>query len=606
MFLHSSIIEQDYNFVKLSYVDKDDNDIFEKYKYLANSKFKDNYEDRLFLLIYAKTGIILAKQGDYLHEFLPNNFRQLNHFLFYLNSMEDIVSSENCSGVFKDILTFYDTSSKDNLPRLSSPLNRSSAVLEHSIETTSLWLKNLNIFKNYLLDTWCPARLSSQQLRIIENIEQSPSNIKNFNTVQMIKQIINDDRNKIGNEISDIREQPISNSQYTPMSDVIWALYRLQHTINPVNHFAFIYAVKMYYTIHLHMTALQGILKWLARRGNIIDDSPFSRLFDVLGGRIFPMHYYMKKRLPFYVFNIFNIDRASFLVPFMYKCEMAKRSVGISAAMYGNLNKKQNYFVDFRTPPLIKNMDGIISTSEYQFFDFLAPMMSLYRRSSVIDILNNVGDENIESPNGSKENAGVKALYSTLNLTCNLDLQDVIYKFFFKDPYPPEYSFEGNLLLFMGICNEFDASINDKMIINIKSQLEYVFSTIDNRVIRNFIIGNKDIENLYPLSTIGLYVGDMPFWKDTHDTDDIIAIFAVPSKSKKNDSFNKSKHKDLSLKPPEKQEHKPSNVNREDSDHKNTEKNEGKNKEKAVSESMNKIGQAEKEKAEKEKNDNKE
>ena len=272
----SKAIEQDYNFIKLSYLDKDGNDIFERYKYLAKPGFTENYENRLFLLIYAKTGIILTKQGNYLHEFLPNSFRQLNHFLFYLNSMEDIVTPENKVDNKFDLFQYIMTR--------KSKEDRTKAVF--------LWLKNLNSFQDYFMHTWCPEKLTSEQLRYIEEINKSPSGTKNFNTVEMLRRIINKE-NGI-NPIPDIREQPIKNSGYTPMSDVIWALYLLKHSVQSIYYLSFIYAIRIYYSIYIHITALQGILVWLENNVALFDD-----LFYMLGGRIFPMHYYVKKRLPF-------------------------------------------------------------------------------------------------------------------------------------------------------------------------------------------------------------------------------------------------------------------------------------------------------------------
>jgi len=197
----SGIIESDYNKVTLSYLDKDENDILSGYDYLIKEKnLKDNYENRLFMLIYAKTGIMLCKQGDYIHEFLPNNFRQLNHFLFYMNSMKDIFSKNDKKptfGLFEKILDVK-TNDKNN-----------------DKELITIWRKNLTMFQNYFLNSWCPERLDDEHLRIIEDIHKSPSNIKNFNTVAMIGELIKkNDPNKQQNQpdINDIREQPIKGS----------------------------------------------------------------------------------------------------------------------------------------------------------------------------------------------------------------------------------------------------------------------------------------------------------------------------------------------------------------------------------------------------------
>ncbi len=579
----SKVIEQGYKKdVRLYYYDKDNNDVFEKYKYLAKRKFEDNYEERLFLLIYVKTGIILARQGHHLHEFLPNNFRQLNHFLFCLNSMDDIVTEENinngCLSPFQNILANRRKYRPDMLHSGSSSI-------------VYLWIKNLNIFKNYLLNSWCPARLTSQQLRIIENIEQIPSNIKNFNTVQMIKKIINDDEDKIGENISDIREQTITDSRYTPLSDVIWALYRLQHTINPVNYFAFIYAVKMYYTIHLHMTALFGILDLLepSRRIEYSEQSdeftPLNKLFDVLGGRIFPMHYYMKKRLPFYISGIkkknlkgFYSGTVDILRRFTYKCEISKIKTGISAASlydvynFLNFDNLQNYCVNFRECPINEKTNEV---SSYMFFDFVAPITALFRTENINGMWTSLHFPYIDS----------EAFYSVFNLICNIDLQEIIYRNYFKEPYTTRNRPTGNLLeIANGIYAIFDTIIENNIIVGVKSHL------------KNLIV-DFDLESIeQQFNIIGNQIGDIRLWKNIDDfTDDLDGIVVLPDLDSDYTSkgvFNKSDNQTNN-----------SDTQKQESNSETPQKTEGENKERFVNrfmgEIMDKIMGKEKEKTEK-------
>ena len=427
----SGIIESNYNKVNLSYLDKDGNDILSGYDYLIKEKnLKDNYENRLFMLIYAKTGIMLCKQGDYIHEFLPNNFRQLNHFLFYMNSMKDIFSKDDKKptfGLFEKILN----------------------VKANGKKLVTIWRKNLTLFQNYFLNSWCPERLDDEHLRIIEDIHKSPSNIKNFNTVAIIGELIKkNDPNKQQNQpdINDIREQPIKSSGYTPFSDVIWSLNVLKHSVNPVHYFTFIYAVKMYYTIYTHIIASQGI--WDCLGENPRDYSPFKTLFGILGGRIFPMHYYAAKKLPLYVLEwktpqIFEKGEYEGLFFFMSKATRPSQTntyyrSEIPLMIFGENSQNQEtpYYkhnsgfhykcnVDFREGVLEKTEDpGKIKLStKYVFFDFFQPIMNLLKH-------------NYENIYYNKQYLGV--LYSVLALVCNLDLQDIIYKKYFKIPYTDE------------------------------------------------------------------------------------------------------------------------------------------------------------------------
>ncbi|MBQ1659823.1 MAG: hypothetical protein II059_08290 [Clostridia bacterium] len=407
----------------------------------------------------------------------------------------------------------------------------------------TIWRKNLTMFQNYFLNSWCPERLDDEHLRIIEDIHKSPSNIKNFNTVAMIGELIKkNDPNKQQNQpdINDIREQPIKGSGYTPFSDVIWSLNVLKHSVNPVHYFTFIYAVKMYYTIYTHIIASQGI--WDCLGENPRDYSPFKTLFDILGGRIFPMHYYAAKKLPLYVLEwktpqIFEKGEYEGLFFFMskaarhsmtntyYRSEiplMVYRS-GIPLMVFEKKSQNQgpphyNYNsgfpytcnVDFREGVLkeTENTGKIILSTKYAFFDFFQPIMNLLKHDYSYVYNNEKFRE---------------ALYSVLALVCNLDLQDIIYKKYFKIPYTDEnlpkkdenQSPGQNLRdmfiepIYKKICEteikegiifdiEFDLyKMFDKELIYNLANFTYIQKIIDNGINTDIINSDKDFYAVY-------------------------------------------------------------------------------------------------------------
>ena len=492
----SKNIEKSESEVSLLYInDKGDKeDILSRYHYLAKNKNIDiakSYENTLFLLIYAKTGIILTKQGNFLHEFLPDNFRQLNHFLFYMNGMEDIFSKdmlkENEYGLFEYIFKNIKEENK-----------------ETAKEKANLALKNLTIFQNYFLNSWCPEKLSSEQYRIIRNIHKSSPNVKNYITVEFIKTMINNDPSKICENIDDIREQA-SNSRNTPLSDVMWALYRLKHSVNPVNLFTFIYGVKMYYTIHIHITLLQKIIDSI-QEWKEDDDSYHSIIADdvlnIFGGRIFPMHYYMRAKLPFYIFYIPDfLDTKDELwhmtKKFTYACEETNKN-GIVAVSPEN-NSSRSYSIDFNS--------GYIARSGYRFFDYMNPILSVFY-------------------NGIWPKKTSEAFYSILNMLCNLDLQECIYREFFKSTYVRNmsilfiYSLERNTFnTAKNIYGRFDGIINSSSIIKIQSNLKNLIPDT---------YGNNNYEPDFGpekklLEIIGKGIGEDKYFKSDSD---IIALYS--------------------------------------------------------------------------------
>ncbi len=494
----SKTIEQAYNSIKLSYFDNNGNDILEKYKYLAKSDWADNYENCLFLLIYAKTGIILTKRGNYLHEFLPSSFRQLNHFLFYLNSMKDVVTqddkTENGSfDLFQNILQVGEKPDR---------------------EKVLLWLKNLNIFQDYFLHVWCPERLLSDQLRTIENIHNSPSNIKNFNTVQMIKEIINSNIKDEKSHVADLREQRIADRGYAPLSDVVWALYRLKRSVNPVNYFSFIYAVRMYYSIHTHIVALQGILLMIEKK-----EPPFKDLFNMLGGRIFPMHWYMKKRLPLFVLGADKMNAGELLqiFPFIYLCNEESQATGItSMALDNNVPKKTaRWIVDFRQTPL--------NNSEYLLFDLLKPVMLLLIRENFNGTKSSSREDKLTAELVREE----KTTWETdsLDLVCNLDLQESVYKEFFKKPYTGEYHFLDDMV--HAVYGELDETIENstaikiscrfvKLLKGITPRIFYILYNYRKKIGRKLNGVNDDFSRNFDDITIPLLMRNIPELPDSN------------------------------------------------------------------------------------------
>ena len=419
----TGVFEQSYNRLLLSYTEQESggdrpasSDRADKaaYGYLLKSSlynpFPDNYETRLFCLIYAKTGIILTQQGNFLHDFLPNNFRHLNHFLFYMNSLPTLVpeeknaKEENPYGLFG---------------RIISDIREGDAGRISAKEKTERWMNNLLMFLNYFLRIWCAERLTDEQLGVIEKIDVSPLPMKNMTAVQQIRNILNKCRD-VGAPIEDLREQKRENTQYTPFSDVVWALNRLSFSVSQRNQLTFISAVKMYYTILLHITALKSILSYLEKS----DRWPFRAFYDLLGGRIFPMHYYLNHRLPFYLLSI-EADKLfktnspyAPLLRFLRPCFTDASGVirvvysdGLNGYIYGG-----SYTVDFR-------LSGWrdYALAENQLFDFMAPLVTLFEWDEFETYLTKM--------------TRADAFSGLLHLVCNLDLQEVIYKGFFCERY---------------------------------------------------------------------------------------------------------------------------------------------------------------------------
>ena len=494
------IFEKTMNRITLSYNEnknfrEKDKDMFESYQYLAAGKLEDSYENRLFRLIYAKTGIVLTKQGDFLHQFLPNNFRQLNHFIFYLNGMEDIVSEEtfrnNQCGLFESVL-------KD--------VHKEKREKKAAIAKSRLWLENLERFYDYFQHTWCQEQLPKNHSELIEIIDQASDDIKNFTALHHIRNTFNNEifqnTNTFNNEIFQ-NTFPFATlsppeKKYVPLSDVIWLLHYIEDAVMTKPVQLFVCAVKMYYTICLHIHALQSIINILESS----DDNPqicFNSLYRLLGGRIFPMQYYNQKKLPFYLLDIdcdnlfIKYDKVKTVHKgiskrirrFIYPC--IPDGNGIIAAIPERSYYKKNHG-SVRCTAFFFRRDKQAhgeEVHEYQLFDFMAPIVNLLyyppNNNIPVDILPDAGEEQGDILPDAGEKQG---LYSALHLICNLDVQEIVYQEFFCSPYTPSIRPTGNLFSIVnGIYKALDNIIDNKISIKIsdtpfRSQLKVLGSNI--------------------------------------------------------------------------------------------------------------------------------
>lgn len=177
----AQFLRDEYSNITLSYVDKNGKELLS----FPETKGKNGgmtYQNQLILLIYRKTGIILCKPDYYLHDFLPNNLRELNHFLYTLNTMEDVILTD---GQGKTVGTYQNI-----LEMLAGVINGSKPDRQMIIDEINLRLKNLSIFSDYLRNAWCPKRLTNEQLKKVLSLHKTSHVLINLRTVDLVKEYI--------------------------------------------------------------------------------------------------------------------------------------------------------------------------------------------------------------------------------------------------------------------------------------------------------------------------------------------------------------------------------------------------------------------------------
>lgn len=243
------------------------NDFIDLLDYGAD--LSENYQHRLFRLIYEKTGVILMPQRDYLHNFLPRRYRDLTHFLAYFSSMEDIeVSGE---GSIQTLLDTYYARGKDRV---------TGDKFEHRRFLLERRKENLDKLLVYFMQHWCTFMLEKEQVAIMEELAGVPLGLKCKKTIDLLQTYYNrtNDRKRTF-AYSTNTFFPDSSKQVT-YAQVMEVLSKLKKELDAANKYEFIYAIQMYYTICLNQSLCVHIEK----------ADGFEEIFRIIQGEVFPQN----------------------------------------------------------------------------------------------------------------------------------------------------------------------------------------------------------------------------------------------------------------------------------------------------------------------------
>lgn len=122
---------------------------------------KFDSQDEIFRLIYQKTGIIFLKRNDHLHFIIPDNMRDLSHFLAVLAQMRSVASPDEKQPDFF-------------LPDIEDIIagKQSSMAKQHSAKLQAR-LQNVQRFRDYFLHGWAINNLSAEHIKILNALHQT-------------------------------------------------------------------------------------------------------------------------------------------------------------------------------------------------------------------------------------------------------------------------------------------------------------------------------------------------------------------------------------------------------------------------------------------------
>ena len=224
-----------------------------------------HYQEQLLHYLYQKTGLILLPQRHALHSFLPGTLRELSHFLIYFRDMDKI-----------DV-NYWE------IAELFSREDYEGKADEKMLRKLRLWQSNLSGLERYLVELWAPVHLHKRSHALLRSLREEPDASKNQYLLLSLpdycaKERIGDSQTRYSHDsdstLKDYRKEftkacrekgvgIYKNGENTDinrstdfLADVNEALNVLTQLPGGSDRYKFAYAVRLYYTIHMHQIML--------------------------------------------------------------------------------------------------------------------------------------------------------------------------------------------------------------------------------------------------------------------------------------------------------------------------------------------------------------
>lgn len=177
------LISESYQELRVCYY-HEGQDLFDREEFLVCR----DIQEQVLNLLYMKTGIILLKQKEELHSFLPHTLRELTHLLKLLNEMDTV-----------EFKSAYQMAYQEGEPD-SSKEQDCAGELDKLRE-------NLSALKEYFLKYWCGNHLDALQYKLLKDIDRENRN----GQIKAVYKCISTYLQKRGKEVSKLDKETYKN-----------------------------------------------------------------------------------------------------------------------------------------------------------------------------------------------------------------------------------------------------------------------------------------------------------------------------------------------------------------------------------------------------------
>lgn len=245
--------------LKLAYVKKIDGKEKDLLSY-TDGEAEDStidYQERLIRLVYKKTGVMLVKTKNFIHNFLPQNMRELSHFLSYFCAMPDLDSRIGFAELFSI---------------LSQNAQIDNITLEQAEKEFEKRKNNLEALEQYLVKFWADINLLRKNNKITSALANTVETIRINSAIKIC-----DKWKGLTASLSDNDDvPPISYNSYANLMDKLTQIAKNAMSSDDfAETYRMVYALQLLFTIFLHKEALLCIRR-----------KSFERLYKIVNGEL--------------------------------------------------------------------------------------------------------------------------------------------------------------------------------------------------------------------------------------------------------------------------------------------------------------------------------
>lgn len=210
-----------------------------------------DYQERIMRLIYMKTGIAMAKPDSYMHNFMPQNMRELTHFLSFMCSLPDL---ERGLGYAELFALIADKKGEKALGRYT----RADAEAELAKRQA-----NLDAFTQFFLNIWCDISLTKEDQKNMIRLSESTADTTISIARGIVSRYTGTDRSGIAAENNDRTDGDIPRLSADSLAELMRDINRItangENSQDAAQPYKLAYALRLYLTIFLHREMLFSI-----------------------------------------------------------------------------------------------------------------------------------------------------------------------------------------------------------------------------------------------------------------------------------------------------------------------------------------------------------